>query len=74
MVSPESSGESSRGSSGSPIFLCRNAKFAGIVYGGASDTITIASDSGVRFTHVPYAAGLAGCIPASAIRQFLEER
>ena len=64
----------SRGSSGAPVFLCRNAKFAGIVYGDVSDTITVTSDSGVKFTHVPYATGLTACIPASVIRAFLEER
>ena len=65
--------DASRGNSGSPIFLCSTGKFAGIVYAQAADTISIIDDSKQKVARMPYGASLAACIPASAIRAFLEQ-
>ena len=64
----------SRGNSGSPIFLCSSGKFAGIVYAQASDTINIVDETKQKVATIRSDAGLAACIPASAIRDFLEKR
>jgi hypothetical protein len=63
-----------RGNNGSPIFLCSTGKFAGIVYAQAADTISIIDDSKQKVVRMSYGASLAACIPASAIRKFLEAR
>jgi hypothetical protein len=62
-----------RGDAGSPVFLCNTAKFAGLVFAPAADTISIFDDSKQRVATVPYGSGLAACIPASVIREFLEK-
>ncbi len=51
-----------------------SGKFAGIVFGQAADTISIIDDSKQKVARMPYGASLAACIPASAIREFLEAR
>ena len=66
--------DASRGNSGSPVFLCSTGKLAGIVFAQASDTIKIIDASRTMSARVPYGASLAACIPASAIREFLEAR
>jgi hypothetical protein len=66
--------DASRGNSGSPIFLCSTGKFAGIVFAQAADTISIIDDAKQKVARMPYGASLAACIPASAIREFLESR
>ncbi len=66
--------DASRGNSGSPIFLCSTGKFAGIVFAQAADTISIIDDANQKVARMPYGASLAACIPASAIRKFLEAR
>ncbi len=50
-----------------------SGKFAGIVYAQAADTISIIDDSKQKVAWMPYGASLAACIPASAIRTFLEQ-
>jgi hypothetical protein len=62
-----------RGDAGSPIFLCNTAKLAGLVFAPAADTFSIFDESKQKVATVPYGAGLAACIPASAIREFLEQ-
>ncbi len=65
--------DASRGNSGSPIFLCSTGKFAGIVFAQAAGTISIIDGANQKVARVPYGASLAACIPASAIREFLEK-
>ena len=48
-------------------------KFAGIVFAQAADTISIIDDAKQKVARMPYGASLAACIPASAIREFLEQ-
>jgi ABC-type proline/glycine betaine transport system permease subunit len=54
--------------------LCSTGKFAGIVYAQASDTINIVDETKQKVATIPSDAVLAACIPASAIREFLEAR
>jgi len=49
-------------------------KFAGIVYAQVADTISIFDDAKQKVARMPYGASLTACIPASAIREFLEAR
>jgi hypothetical protein len=53
--------------------LCSSGKFAGIVFAQASDTINIAAGRNQKAVSIPSDAGLTVCIPASAIREFLEK-
>jgi hypothetical protein len=39
----------------------------------AADTISIIDDAKQKVARIPYDAALAACIPASAIRKFLEK-
>ena len=45
-----------------------------MVSGQALDKIDLLDDRGEHVAALPYNAGLASCIPASAIRKFLEAR
>ncbi|GEM_PF-1173352 len=67
-------GEASHGFSGAPVFLCRSGALAGLVAAQALDKVESFDDSGKRAPSVRYSAGLVSCIPASAIKKFLEAR
>ena len=67
-------GTASHGNSGSPVFLCKTGQLAGMVSAQASDKIEAFDDRGTMIASLPYNAGLTACIPASAIRAFLEEQ
>lgn len=64
-------GTASKGNSGSPVFLSSTKKLVGMVYAQASDAISAYDEQGRVIASLPYNAGIATCIPASAIRAFL---
>ena len=50
-----------------------SGKFAGIVFAQASDTVNVAVGRKQKAVSIPSDAGLTVCIPAAAIKEFLEK-